>query len=432
MESLDGALHTPTPVAALRCALAARYPHGRGIIARVACLDAEMTAWFARLLRPAPDSAAAEDLARGVSPYANAVHLLWTAWVFLTPLFTTNGYTGRWLLLTALTYPVFLLLFARVLLAPRRHAAYYAWAMVVMGLALLAWYPSSVSYFIFGCVMLRGWGQSGLRYLLQLLVCNALFVLVAWSIGYPWQSLIWVPLMALIIGICINVAAIGQEKEAELRLSQEEVRRLATTAERERIGRDLHDLLGHTLSLITLKLELAGKLHDRGDARARLEIGEAEAVAREALAQVRSAVTGIRSSDLAGELAAARLLLECQGVLLQYAPPPGLPPAVEQALALVLREAVTNIARHARARRAEIGFEQDGRMLHMSVRDDGQGHGVVEGNGLAGMRERLRALHGSLGISARRGEGTCVLASVPLPPSAPAPAPLPLAAENNA
>ncbi|WP_251278133.1 histidine kinase, partial [Enterobacter hormaechei] len=87
-------------------------------------------------------------------------------------------------------------------------------------------------------------------------------------------------------------------------------------------GRDLHDLLGHTLSLITLKLELARKLHDRGDARARQEIGEAEDIAREALAQVRSAVTGIRASDLAGELASARLLLECQQVHLQYAPPP--------------------------------------------------------------------------------------------------------------
>ncbi|KAG0775080.1 hypothetical protein G6F22_013569 [Rhizopus arrhizus] len=94
--------------------------------------------------------------------------------------------------------------------------------------------------------------------------------------------------------------ALSQQRDVALQLSQDEVRRLATTAERERIGRDLHDLLGHTLSLITLKLELARKLHDRGDARARQEIGEAEAIAREALAQVRSAVTGIRASDLAG------------------------------------------------------------------------------------------------------------------------------------
>lgn len=387
------------------------------MIARVVNrLEAAMPNWMSRLLRPAPDSAVAEDIARGVSPYGNAVHLLWTAWVFLTPLFSSAGYSARWVALTLLTYPLFLLLYARALLAPRRHAARPALAMVAMGLLLLAWYPSAVSYFIFGCVMLRTWGQSSLRYLLHLLLCNGLFVLVAAWVGYPWQSLIWVPLMAMIIGVCINVAAIAQEKEAELRLSQEEVRRLATTAERERIGRDLHDLLGHTLSLITLKLELAGKLHDRNDPRARLEIAEAEAVAREALAQVRTAVTGIRSSDLAGELAAARLLLECQGVLLQYSVPPALPPQVERGLALVLREAVTNIARHARATRADVGFRQEGRTLCMDISDDGHGAAVVEGNGMAGMRERVGALHGALSVASLRGQGTRLSVSVPLPP----------------
>lgn len=378
-------------------------------------LRVALPARVARLLHPAPDSAVAEDRARGISPHASAVHLLWTAWVFTTPLFSAAGYTWRWGLLTLLSYPLFLLLYARAQVVPRRHAPRYAEAMMALGLLLLPWYPSAVSYFIFGCVMLRSWGHGAVRYLLKLLLANALFVLVAALSGYPWQALVWVPLMALIIGVCINVTAIGQEKEAELRLSQEEVRRLATTAERERIGRDLHDLLGHTLSLITLKLELAGKLHDRGDARARLEIGEAEAVAREALAQVRSAVTGIRSSDLAGELAAARLLLECQGVLLQYPPPPPLPPEIERTLALVLREAATNIARHARASRAEVAFQLHAGRLRMDIRDDGQGSNGVEGNGLSGMRERIAALRGSLAITTGRGAGTHLSADVPLP-----------------
>ena len=386
-------------------------------------LRTALPARVARLFHPAPDSAVAKDRSRGIAPHASAVHLLWTAWVFTTPLFSAAGYTWRWGLLTLLSYPLFLLLYVKAQVAPRRHAPRYAEAMMVLGLALLPWYPSAVSYFIFGCVMLRSWGHGAMRYLMKLLLANALFVLVAALTGYPWQVLVWVPLMALIIGVCINVTSIGQEKEAELRLSQEEVRRLATTAERERIGRDLHDLLGHTLSLITLKLELAGKLHDRGDARARLEIAEAEAVAREALAQVRSAVTGIRSSDLAGELAAARLLLECQGVLLQYPVPPPLPADIERALALVLREAATNIARHARASRAEVVFEVEPSRLRMDIRDDGHGSGVVEGNGLSGMRERVAALRGTLAITGRRGEGTVVSTEVPLPArSAPLPA----------
>src|SRR6476620_4119392 len=120
--------------------------------------------------------------------------------------------------------------------------------------------------------------------------------------------MVYIPVTTFIIGIIVNVEHLSQEKDAALKLSHDEVRRLAATAERERIGRDLHDLLGHTLSLITLKLELARKLAERDPARAARELEEAERVARPALAEVRSAVTGIRSADLAAELASARLL----------------------------------------------------------------------------------------------------------------------------
>lgn len=193
------------------------------------------------------------------------------------------------------------------------------------------------------------------------------------------------------------------------------MRRLATTAERERIGRDLHDLLGHTLSLITLKLELARKLSERDPAGSRRELDDAERVARHALAEVRSAVTGIRSSSLAAELASARLMLESSLVHLDYDPPPmALPPEVEHGLSLVLREAATNIARHARARRAGIEFSRDGDTLRLCILDDGRGGVDADGNGIAGMRDRVRALGGSLAIESPRGQGTRLLIGVPL------------------
>ncbi|HIE1101653.1 sensor histidine kinase [Stenotrophomonas maltophilia] len=384
------------------------------------------SSWLASLLRPAPDSAVADNLRRGKPAWADAIHLLWTVWVFMTPLFS-GGYTLRWLWFTLASYPLFLLLYARVLLSPRHHALRYALAMTALAIVLVPWYPSGISYFIFGCVMLRVCGRgTWWRYLLLLAVLNAVFYVVAYLAHYPWQSLVWVPAVTLIIGLVVNVEAVNKDKDAALQLSQEEVRRLATTAERERIGRDLHDLLGHTLSLITLKLELARKLHDRGDARARQEIGEAEDIAREALAQVRSAVTGIRASDLAGELASARLLLECQQVHLQYAPPPPMPVDVERGLALVLREAATNIVRHAQATQARVEFMLEGRMLAMQIRDDGRGGVQAEGNGLCGMRERVAALGGQLAVQSVRGDGTVltvrvplVAATVPLPPGAP-------------
>jgi len=130
---------------------------------------------------------------------------------------------------------------------------------------------------------------------------------------------------------------------------------------------------------------------------------------------VRSAVTGIRASDLAAELASARLLLEYQHVHLHYAPPPPMPVDTERALSLVLREAVTNVARHAQARQAWVTFEQDGRSLLMQIRDDGRGGAHVDGNGLTGMRERVAALRGTLVLQSAKGEGTCVTVRVTLP-----------------
>lgn len=371
--------------------------------------------WLAPLLRPAPDSAAADHRRRGQSAWSDYIHLLWTSWVFLTPLFG-GGYTARWGVLTLISYPTFLFLYARTMLSPRHHAPRYALAMVALSLVLVPWYPSGISYFVFGCVMLRVCRSgSTWRYVLQLLLLNAVYVSTAYLSGWAWQNLVWIPFMSVVIGLISNTESLNRDRDAQLQLSQDEVRRLAATAERERIGRDLHDLLGHTLSLITLKLELSRKLYDRGDARARLEMGEAEDIARQALAEVRSAVTGFRSSDLAGELASARLLLECQQVHLAYQPPPPMPLETERALALVLREAVTNIARHARAGTAQVDFERVGNTLRMQVCDNGRGGVTREGNGLAGMRERIVALQGTLQISTTPQGGTCIAASVPMP-----------------
>jgi len=386
-------------------------------------------------LRPAPDSRIACEIRLGKSPWNEAVHLAWSVWVFITPLFS-GGYTLRWAVLTLLSYPLFLLLYARCLLAPRRVAWRSALAMVALSMALLAWYPAGISYFIFGCVMLRmGGQQSALGYLLQLALLNVAFVGLAWWIGYPWQSMVWIPAMTLVIGMVVNVERSAQEKDAEIRLSHEEVRRLAATAERERIGRDLHDLLGHTLSLITLKLELSRKLFERDPAGSRRELEDAEAVARHALAEVRSAVTGIRAADLAAELASARLMLESCGVHLDYDPPPaGLPPDVERGLALVLREAATNIARHARAGSARIAFVREDRHLRATVSDDGIG-GIRTGgggNGLGGMRERAARLGGTLAIESPRGQGTRLALRIPVAGGGEAPVPAPAARGEGA
>ncbi len=365
---------------------------------------------------PDADSSAADSIRRGKSPWKDCVHLLWSLWVFLTPLLG-GGYDLRWAGLTLLSYPIFLWLYAKTLIAPRRDGWRYALGMSAMSLLLLRWYPAGLSYFIFGCVMLRvSASPSSMRhYLLQLLAMNAVYMAVAVWIGYPPQMWIWVPAMTLIIGIIINVERSSEEKDAALALSHEEVRRLAATAERERIGRDLHDLLGHTLSLITLKLELARKLSDRDPDASRRELADAERVARSALAEVRCAVTGIRSTDLAAELASARLMLECSQVHLDYRPPPAdIPPDIARGLSLVLREAATNITRHAHAGHVQMLFAREPGVLQLTIADDGRGGVNADGNGLDGMRTRVRELGGTLSIESPRGHGTRLLVRVPL------------------
>jgi two-component system, NarL family, sensor histidine kinase DesK len=372
-----------------------------------------LVTWFA----PEPGSRISEIIQQGKSPRMESVHLLWSAWIFVTPLFD-RGYTWRWAILTALTYPLFVALFAKSMLVSRNVASRYGAALAVFGIALVPFYSGSVSYFIYGCVSCSVNSRRLAPFLLRLLALNALFLLVAWKVGYPWQALVAFPLMTFIIGMVTHVERIGHERDAALKLSHDEVRRLAATAERERIGRDLHDLLGHTLSLITLKLELSRKLFDRDTEAARREVIEAENVARHALAQVRAAVTGIRATDLAAELASARLLLESSGAQLDYGQPPCLPAETERGLSLVLREAATNIARHAAATCASVAFECIDGGLCLTISDNGRGGVLEEGNGLTGMRERVRALGGRLQIHSQQGQGTRLRIVVPLPASA--------------
>lgn len=256
---------------------------------------------------------------------------------------------------------------------------------------------------------------------------------VAWMVGMLGGLLLEVVLLhdsvfIFLVTTIVSVAVFfgnhhyleSRRKQAALQLSHDEVRRLAALAERERIGRDLHDLLGHTLSLVALKSELAGKLVERDPQAAQRELVEVTRVARDALSQVRSAVTGIRAAGVASELASARLLLETDGVTFAYEyASMTLPSNVETVLAMTLREAVTNIQRHARARGARARLAIESNEVVLRVEDDGRGGAITPGNGLSGMRERLEALGGRLRIDSVPGHGTRVQACVPVhaPPS---------------
>lgn len=227
----------------------------------------------------------------------------------------------------------------------------------------------------------------------------------------PWLWGIWA-FLAAGVGIGNLIMALRIRANRRLGLAQDQIEHLAKVAERERIARDLHDVLGHTLSVVVLKSELAGKLLGSDAERARREIGEVEQIARKALADVREAIRGYRTDGLLAEIARARRTLDAAGVSLDcQTEGVRLEPAQESVLSLVLREAITNILRHAGATRCRLEVAADDRRTLLRVEDDGRGGIEREGNGIRGMRERVEALGGRLEIDCR--QGTCLTVAIP-------------------
>jgi two-component system, NarL family, sensor histidine kinase DesK len=365
-------------------------------------------------LEPAPDAIAARHVAEGKLVAMMMLNLVWAIWVFGDLLFQRE-ISREWVIATAVSFPIFLVLYLAAYVRPVRHIIWYAGSMALLGYVVMLWNSSGgCCYVIFACAYLAFYG-SPKHCVILMAGAVGTFVIEALLLQWPTSVLLTMSFVAFSVGFGNLMYRMNSQKDAELKLSYEEVKRLATTAERERIGRDLHDLLGHTLSLITLKLELSRRLFDRDIEAARREVADAELVARHALAEVRAAVTGIRATGLAGELVSAKLLLNSSSVHFEYpAELPELPAPLDAGLALVLREAVTNIHRHAQATRAEASIHLEAGALTMTISDNGRGGEGGEGNGLCGMRERVRAMSGRLDIESSRGHGTRLLVVVPV------------------
>jgi two-component system sensor histidine kinase DesK len=199
---------------------------------------------------------------------------------------------------------------------------------------------------------------------------------------------------------------------AALRQARAELAELAVAEERLRFSRDLHDLLGHDLSLIALKAELARKLLPERAGDAAVEVEQIHELTRSALGQVREAVDGYRRPTLPSELAGAKVALEAAGIELRVDAPDGqLAPEVESVLAWAVREGATNAIRHSGARHAEITV----RPGLLEIADDGRGAPPTRpgGNGLTGLRERVQSIGGTVEAGAAAGGGFRLTVRVP-------------------
>ncbi len=231
-------------------------------------------------------------------------------------------------------------------------------------------------------------------------------VVPGWSTGPSWYYAVAVVFTTLLVHAFSRTATANQQ----LREARAEVARLASEAERNRIARDLHDLLGHSLTAITVKSTLARKLAAGAPPAALAEMESVEQLSRQALADVRAAVSGYREVTLAGELARGRELLRAAGVVADLPTAyEGVPQERQELFGWVVREGLTNVVRHARAGRCTVELTASS----VEVRDDGTGGPAGAGSGLDGLRARVAAAGGVLTAGPAQPRGWSLRAEAP-------------------
>jgi two-component system, NarL family, sensor histidine kinase DesK len=335
---------------------------------------------------------------------------------FLQPILDHAGWK-EWLL-TGLGTVIFLVLYFGILWIERKPWPVVGLgAMVLVGTLYAPFNAGATCFFIFAAALLPYVVETELAAVKLMAVIVAVAV-VEWRVLHlsGWFLFYGGGLSVIVGGTNIYFAQ-RTRMFHQLKAANAEIEHLAKVAERERIARDLHDVLGHTLSVIILKSELAGKLIDQNPERAKAEISDVEQTSRAALADVRSTIRGYRADSLEAELKQAKATLETAGISVKSEPQEvHLTPAQESVVALVVREAVTNVVRHARARNCHLRLMPVNGNCRVEIQDDGRGGGPVEGNGLRGMRERIEALGGTL--ERENSVGTRLSIEFPLTPKA--------------
>jgi two-component system sensor histidine kinase DesK len=309
---------------------------------------------------------------------------------------------------------IFLVLYWGIFLLERPRPLLHVGGMMLLGVLYFPFNSGGCTFFIFAAAMIPFIVDTQGEAIAGLGIIAAVAAIEGFLLHVSAWALFWATVFPVFIGAGNVFYAERNRMNRKLRKANEEIENLAKVAERERIARDLHDVLGHTLSVITLKSELAGKLVDRDPQRAGKEIREVEQISRQALSDVRDAIRGYRSQGLVAELAQAKATLETAGLTVQCdaATTMKLPAVQESVLSLAVREAVTNVVRHAQARTCRMRLEQQNGSCRLEIQDDGCGSSNGEGNGLRGMRERVEMLGGTLDRSTEAG--TILTITLPL------------------
>ena len=267
----------------------------------------------------------------------------------------------------------------------------------VSGPGLDWWY--TVFYLPYFCAIIMY--ATTLRVGLPLSGCLCLLTVVVFALFAPRANIAGMAAGCSFSSVAIALGRIGADVQERRQVKERE---LAAAAEREEIGRDVHDLLGHSLTVLTLKAEVAHRLVRRSPEAAERELAEIVELSRAALADVRATVTRLRVPDLAGQMEASRTAFAAADIAAAFTGRAGdVPLPQRELLAWALREGTTNILRHAGAARVRVDLAPG----RVRVQDDGAGVvGHRLGNGLSGLRERVEAVGGALILTSPAPDGT--------------------------
>jgi len=332
--------------------------------------------------------------------------------IFILQLFKWEMKPGI-LLLNLVGLAVFLILYFRGFWFEGRKLWHVPIGLTILGVVLLPFNHGSFVFFAYAAVFIGPIGKPSLGY-------RGLFLIIAaagtacWIFGLLADLWIQTVVFPLIMGIANIRLHAWWRINKQLLKAQDEVEEMAKIAERERISRDLHDLLGHTLSVIILKSELAGKLIHKNLNQLEQEIKEVEDISRKALSEVRDVVKGFRKVGLAAELRGIKVALKAAEIKYSInSTPIRISSQIENVLSYILRESVTNIIRHSKATQCEFSIHHSGPNVEFGISDNGIGFLPNEnGLGIEGMRTRIKLLGGKMKI--KSSNGTTIQLKIPI------------------
>jgi two-component system sensor histidine kinase DesK len=350
------------------------------------------------------------------SGFPEWLYLFFLVFLFLGPAFDPTATTADWV-----TAAVTVAISGAIYLIGMSHRAVSRWAAVALLVVGVA--STSLGTAAMGVVPIYAAALAACfvsrRVLTQRLTVISLVTLASMLISpipSPYLFLVFAPALPLIwlIGYSVHEDNNRSREAHSLRAENARIQYLATVTERERIARDLHDLAGQALTAVALRSQLVQRLAASNPDRVREEAAAIEATARETLASLRETVAGWQQVDLRDELDKGLKALEVAGVDggAEGHWAQDLAPSVETVLAVALREAVTNVVRHAQARTCRILLDSSPGEIALVVEDDGVGLHAPEGSGLRGMRERVLAAGGTVELA--DGGRTALRVTIPV------------------